>query len=289
MSLSPSDRVSLITQVAWRLAHDSWPVIDLTLREFGAPTQRDWQGDKEHYILEMLEKSSPSCLIDLARHMNVEFETAPPPVAKPGFWRDGYFRLFVSHLATHRAFAGELKLDLVQYGICAFVAHNDIEPATEWQNEIEAALASADGMAALLHPGFHQSNWTDQEIGYAMGRNLLIVSVRLGQDPYGFIGRFQALNGIDKPPSRVATGLFEILRKHRLTKVGVAGGLVASFEESRSYKQARESVEMLQYAEHWDQSLSDRCLAAIEKNRQIKEATGVPSQVKKLISKKSAT
>lgn len=41
---------------------------------------------------------------------------------------------------------------------------------------------------------FHDSFWTDQELGYAFGRGVPIICVRLGRDPYGFIGKFQALS-----------------------------------------------------------------------------------------------
>jgi hypothetical protein len=45
----------------------------------------------------------------------------------------------------------------------------------------------------LLSKDFHESNWTDQEVGYAVARGIPIIAVRLGRDPYGFIGKFQAL------------------------------------------------------------------------------------------------
>ena len=50
-----------------------------------------------------------------------------------------------------------------------------------------------DGFVALMSEGFHDSNWTDQEVGYALARGVPIIAVRLGRDPYGFLGKFQAL------------------------------------------------------------------------------------------------
>jgi hypothetical protein len=41
--------------------------------------------------------------------------------------------------------------------------------------------------------GFHDSDWTDQEVGYALARGVPIIAVRLERDPYGFLGKFQAL------------------------------------------------------------------------------------------------
>ena len=99
-------------------------------------------------------------------------------------------RIFISHLAVKRKFATELKSSFSKFLISSFVAHDDIEPTREWQDEIEGALASCDVLVALLHPEFHTSNWTDQEIGFALGRGVPTFAVQLGTDPYGFIGRF---------------------------------------------------------------------------------------------------
>jgi hypothetical protein len=54
-------------------------------------------------------------------------------------------------------------------------------------------LASMDAFVALLTEKFHTSEWTDQEVGYALGRGVPLIAVKLGADPYGFIGKFQAL------------------------------------------------------------------------------------------------
>jgi len=52
-----------------------------------------------------------------------------------------------------------------------------------------------EGFVALLTEKFHDSDWTDQEVGFALARRVPIVAVRLGKGPYGFIGKFQALSG----------------------------------------------------------------------------------------------
>ena len=117
-----------------------------------------------------------------------------PSDASTRIWGDeGYFRLFLSHISKYKAEAAKLKDDLRLFGVSCFVAHKDIEPLKEWQDEIELALASMDALAALLTPGFHESRWTDQEVGFAYARQVQIIPLRLGLDPYGFLGKFQAL------------------------------------------------------------------------------------------------
>lgn len=167
-----------------------------------------------------------------------------PPDAIPSFWEDGHFRLFISHLREHRLFAGQIEAELRDFGISSFIAHKDIEPTQVWQNEIESALATCDAMLALLHPDFHRSNWTDQEIGYGMGRRLLIVAVDLGTTPYGFIGKFQAITGIGGNPTRLAQRLSEILRQHPQTQRRVAEAAVYYFAESSSFDEAKRRMSL---------------------------------------------
>ena len=116
------------------------------------------------------------------------------PQAEKRVWGDEGFRLFLSHKSEVKQQTVEMKKRLRLFGISCFVAHEDIIPTQEWQTEIENALCSMDALVALMTEEFHDSLWTDQEVGFAFGRGVPIISVRLGKDPYGFIGKFQALS-----------------------------------------------------------------------------------------------
>ena len=117
-----------------------------------------------------------------------------PPDATKRIWGDDGFRVFLSHKSEVKKETAALKDGLRLFCISCFVAHEDIHPTKAWQDEIENALASMDGFVALMTEDFHDSNWTDQEVGYAVARGVPIIAVRLGKDPYGFIGKFQALS-----------------------------------------------------------------------------------------------
>lgn len=121
-------------------------------------------------------------------------ERVVQPEAEKRIWGADGYRLFLSHKASVKKEAAGLKEALGRFGVSCFVAHQDIIPTREWQTEIENALHSMDSLAALLTPDFHDSLWTDQETGFAFGRGIPIVCVKLGLDPYGFIGKFQALS-----------------------------------------------------------------------------------------------
>ncbi|ACB73824.1 toll/interleukin-1 receptor domain-containing protein [Opitutus terrae] len=108
-------------------------------------------------------------------------------------WGEAGFRVFLSHKSVVKRQTAALKERLSLYGISAFVAHADIRPTKAWQDEIENALATMDAFVALMTEDFHQSDWTDQEVGFAFARGIPLIAVNLGRNPYGFIGKFQAL------------------------------------------------------------------------------------------------
>ena len=116
-------------------------------------------------------------------------------IAQTRIWEPNKYRVFLSHKSSVKVNTAALKESLSLFGISCFVAHEDIHPTKEWMDEIESALFSMDALVALMTDDFHNSDWTDQEVGVAMGRNVPIISVKLGKlNPYGFIGKFQALS-----------------------------------------------------------------------------------------------
>lgn len=285
MTLSASKRISLLKEISNRLKVEEWSLIDLTLSQFKLPTTETWQGDTYAYVLEMCKEAPDEMLIELSQHVGYILEEVPKPGIDLPFWRKRMFRLFITHLSSEKVFAAELQECLLNYGISGFVAHNDIEPTLEWQNQIETALATADSLVALLHPAFHKSNWTDQEIGFAMGRRLPVFAVRFGQDPYGFIGRFQGFAGSDKTADALANELFDSYRKNKQTQKRMAEVLMNLFEDSGSFAAAKSRVSYLEGLDSWDSAFVPRLEAMLEANSQISGSWGVSERVQKLAKK----
>lgn len=289
MALSKSQRIKLLVEIADRLSENDWAIIDLTLSQFDLPTQEVWNNTQKSYVLAMVKSADDESVIGLAQHLEIpledEFPSPTSPDAHPSFWKPDSFRLFISHLATHRKFAAALQESLDRYGISSFVAHNDIEPTKEWQTEIEVALSSCDGLVALLHNNFHESNWTDQELGFAMGRGVPILTVGLGENPYGFIGKFQAFNGASKKSWELARELFDAIRKNKKTQEQMAEILVRLFEESPSFDAAKARIGYLEELEIWKPSFASRIQSASDSNGQIESAWGVQDRVNALVKK----
>lgn len=284
MPLTPSERVFLIKEASGRLAQEEWPLIDLTLRQFSLPTTDGWSSDKFRYLVEMLEGCEDSKLTDLALHVGIKTSQQSRGIDPP-FWRAGMLRLFISHLTEYRTLAAGLQQEFWRYGISAFVAHNDIEPTREWQAEIETALSTCHALVALLHPGFHASNWTDQEIGFAMGRGVPVFAVRFGQDPYGFIGRLQAFQGAGKAAGDIAGELFACYAANRETEGVLAEALVALFEQSTSFSTARERLGYLENLRVWRPEFCQRLRDAERANAQVSGSSGVPERIRELLGR----
>jgi hypothetical protein len=287
MPLTKSQRITLMKAISEKLGAEDWSVIDATLKQFELPWQQSWNGTSTAYVLEMIGHGSDEDLIELGEHVGhkVSLQGSAPPVPDPSFWQPGMMRLFISHLSKCKVFAAQLQASLLNYGICSFVAHNDIEPTKEWQDEIEAALATCDALVALLHKDFHASNWTDQEIGFAMGRRIPACAIRLGETPYGFIGRFQAFNGHGKSDEDLARELFESFRKNKHTAMKIAEATVTMFEKSWSFASAKMLMGRLEKLPVWSSALSKRVQAAAESNSQVSGSFGVPGRVDTLVGK----
>lgn len=101
-------------------------------------------------------------------------------------------KVFISHRDTYKIHAHNIKKLLERIGISSFVAHDDISPTEEWQKEILIALQSMDIFLAYISNDFFASFWTNQEVGFALGRNIPILPFKVNMDPNGFISNIQA-------------------------------------------------------------------------------------------------
>ena len=200
-------------------------------------------------------------------------------------WELGTLRLFLSHVAAHKEAVSELRRALRMYGVSGFVAHEDIEPTLEWQSEIELALRSMHAMAVLLTPEFHESKWTDQETGVAVGRGVLVVPVRLPLDPYGFIAKHQGLRGDLSKPALLASALVDILGKRERTADTMREALVVALESSPSFVASKAVTAKIEATSGFTRDQLTRIEASIQANSQVRDSFGVPEKLKRVVAK----
>ena len=164
----------------------------------------------------------------------------------PEIWKSGMVKLFISHRDTHKGKANELARALEPYGLSSFVAHDTIEPMTQWQAEIRKGLETMDIMLAFVTDDFHESPWTNQEIGFALGRDIPVLALKLQQtDPGGFLGHEQALRGSLDAPAESARDVCRLV-DGAMGQSRLIGAFVASREFNETIKRFARMEEVIE-------------------------------------------
>lgn len=199
--------------------------IDTFLGHYGVETPREiTTNSKWVYSKDALRGTDEATLAKIAEELDVP---VPSPVkaasSLPRNWQGTTdLRVFISHISEHKDKATRLKTCLTPYGISGFVAHEDILPTLEWQHEIERALYAMDAFIAIHTKGFSQSFWTQQEIGFAYARGVKIISLKMGEDPTGFISKQQALARRDRTAEQIAEEVDALLADDERTAMKLA-------------------------------------------------------------------
>jgi hypothetical protein len=291
MALPKGEKLNLITRIAAALANKTFSQIELTLDTFGVPDVDDqdrWDGD-DGYTLLRLRWADDETLVELHAHLYVDAAIGISPVAG-GPWEDGYYKLFLSHTSANKAVAKEIRDRLRLFGIDAFVAHEDIKPTKEWEEEIERALSTCDGMLAMVTPDFIESEFCDQEVGYAMGRGLLIIALMRGAKPYGFVSKWQGMPGDDDGEGaavRLGTRIYETLVEHDKSKAKMASAIVNRYVNSTSFENAKGNTRRLLKIpkELWTAAMVEKVEKAGTENTQLAGAFWGSGRVPRAVSR----
>jgi uncharacterized glyoxalase superfamily protein PhnB len=291
MALPKGERLNLITRIATALANKTFSQIELTLDTFGIPDvdERDhWDGD-DGYTLLRLRWANDETLVELHAHLYADAAVGIAPVAR-GPWEEGYYKLFLSHTSANKALAKEIRDRLRLFGIDAFVAHEDIRPTKAWEEEIERALSTCDGMLAMLTADFIESKFCDQEVGYAMGRGLLVIALMRGATPYGFVSKWQGMPGDDRgegAATRLGTRIYETLVEHDKSKAKMAAATVNRYVNSTSFENAKGNTRRLLRIpkELWTDAMVEEVEKAGTENTQLAEAFWGAGRVPKAVSR----
>lgn len=282
--MQPSDRIYLIQKISTTLGKENWSLIDLTLKQFGLPWTDQWNGsDRCDYVIDMISDANDQILVDLAKHLGVVTQLLS--TSSPTFWAPNQPRIFISHLGKIKNQVTTLKDCLARYGMKCFVAHKDIEPTKEWQAEIELGLLTMDALIAVLTNGFSESNWTDQEVGVAIGRGIPIVPLNAGLAPYGFIGKYQALQVEGRQPTDVSREIVELLAEKPQIAFKISSALVERLTQSSSWAESKELMSLIEKCDQFSPDVLDKLRVASKNNLQVSKAWGVPQRIKGVIEK----
>lgn len=209
-----SEKLALIDKVARELqSRFSYSDIDIFLAEFGVKTAPVSANSKWVYSKAALQGHPDETILRIAAELELQQGTSSiADATPPKNWQGtDLFRLFISHISKDKLKATRLKECLAAYGIAGFVAHEDILPTLEWQDEIMRGLKTMDAMVAIHTIGFSQSTYTQQEVGFALGRGVKIISLEMGEQPTGFISRHQSLPRRSRMAEDIAKEISDLL------------------------------------------------------------------------------
>ena len=286
------EKISLLDRIGRELqSRMGYSDINVFLGAYGVDC-KDFQpstNSKWVYVKELLANADKNLLIQIADDLAIDHNYSRVIPKEATFWKAGQFKLFISHLASFKAQTARLQQSLNKYAISSFVAHEDIEPSKEWQIEIEAVLHSMDAMAVLLMPGFKESNWCDQEVGVAVGRDVLIIPVRKGLDPYGFIGKYQGIQAVNKSVGEVAKEIFEVIVKSPKTRGKIIGSLANTISQSTHDEDATQNVLLLQSISDIPKDVLESMKTTIAENNVLINSKQFLDELNKLFIKYSIT
>lgn len=238
--------------------HDVWLYLPLEL--LGRIGLRNLNETRQALLddLKLLSQSVPNEFFSQIHLEEIDeddfgFQIAQPASSRPAvnpesvaFWKPGLVRLFISHRDKHKAKAYHLARALEKFGISCFVAHDTIKPMSEWRKEIMKGLETMEAMLVFLTDDFADSTFTNQEIGFAIGANKPIISLKLEKkDPPGFISHEQALRGDIDDPTGTAKSLYPLISKAVGNADRLNDGVVSAFASASNFDEARDRFDLL--------------------------------------------
>lgn len=216
-----ADRLDLVSRIGRELQRRyTFAELHHYLAAFGVPALKDGRTDsKWAYTKEVLASASVETILKIAADLEIDAPVVEErPAGLPKNWQEtDNFRLFISHISKDKDKAMRLREALAPYAISGFVAHEDIHPTALWEQEIERALHAMDAMVAVHTVGFSKSFWTQQEIGFALGRGVKVISFKMGEDPTGFISKRQALPRRNRTAEQIAEEINRLLMEDSRT------------------------------------------------------------------------
>jgi hypothetical protein len=127
-------------------------------------------------------------------------------------------KVFLSYSHKDKQLAGALKRALEEsgkdFGLDAFLAHEDIKVSKEWMKRIIEELDSCPFYVAVLSRAFDSSQWTNQEAGYALAKGAVVLPLKTHKDPKGLLSSKQAIFLTTENITKVASDICEEIRTH---------------------------------------------------------------------------
>jgi hypothetical protein len=278
----------------WALGSD-WEDLEMILNECGVNHDERYNQTTKEYIYEIFKGQSD----ETVESVYGAFVTDPTIGLETGTVRhdefgDSPIKMFLSHLSADKTIVKAVKDELYQYGISAFVAHEDIHPSAIWREEIELALNRCNAMSVFLSPAVHKSEWIDHETAFAYARGVPIIPLSFGVLPYGIIEKIQAhkISNVPIEPhekikvrgdvSKLVEAIIQTLVMNDATRSLAERGFVKALIYSHSFDQTRRLWGMVKDRTSWDDE-TVQWLEGSLANTQVAKCDPVANEINSLI------
>ena len=155
-------------------------------------------------------------------------------------------KIFLSYSHEDKALASQLKASLEDlFGADVFLAHEDIQPLSEWQKVIIKELKACHVLLPLITADFYSSSWTDQEVGFALARGIPIIPINAGQIPSGFIAKYQALKLDVSDIQNTCLAIANVIVLRRRVREIFLDKVIENFGDSDSFAKAEKTARIV--------------------------------------------
>jgi hypothetical protein len=194
-------------------------------------------------------------------------------------------KAFLSYSTRDKRLAGKIKERLSSWGVDVFMAHEDLVPSSEWQDEIVKNLSSCDVFIPILTGSYRLSDWTDQESGMAISRSRVVVPLNITRNPHGFLGKYQACKINTSQLDQSCEDLVLALKNRRELRLRVQNSFIHSFVNSQGYLEANTRSELLDRFGPYDESQINEIIRGSLSNDQVYGPTATRRRLRRFFSK----
>lgn len=172
-------------------------------------------------------------------------------------------------------YASALREELAILGINAIIASHSIRPGADWAQMILGHLVESSALLCIASRGYTDSAWCQQEIGWAIGRNIPALWIRYDSAEHstGFSKSKQEL--VPSEPldeAEIARAIGAWLAAEDKTREETRATLLRALTFSNTYQQTRDIAHVLATLDSLTDDEWQQINEAAASNRQVREA-----------------
>lgn len=210
-------------------------------------------------------------------------------------------KIFISYSSKDKKTVGLLKKNLDGWNFDCFLAHEDIEPLREWIEVIKEHLRNCDVFILFITNNFKESEWTDQETGWAIANNRFIIPLQVDMPPYGFLNHIQGLpikkSMLESPNyleseayiSNTCIKINELIEKEPKLKSKNDNfhiyNIIKMLSDSSTFRDANTVAQMLELYNNFTNEHVNLLYRVTKENNQIQGATKASKALKNIFNK----